>query len=46
VHPFFIGPGDVGDLLYRPGSTGMFKHADTTTLESGIVILTYRLPAA
>ncbi|HVX30317.1 MAG TPA: dihydrofolate reductase family protein [Nitrolancea sp.] len=46
VHPFFIGPGDVGDLLYRPGSTGTFKHADTTTLESGIVILTYRLPAA
>jgi dihydrofolate reductase len=42
VHPFFVGTGSAGDLLYRAGSAGLFAHADTTTLDSGIVILTYR----
>jgi dihydrofolate reductase len=34
------------DLLYRPGSTGMFEFADSTTLDSGIVILAYRAKVA
>jgi dihydrofolate reductase len=44
VHPFFVGTGNGngGGLLYQAGSTGTFTHADTTTLDSGIVILTYR----
>jgi dihydrofolate reductase len=42
VHPFFIGSGTADDLLYRPGSAGQFTLADTTALDSGIVILTYR----
>jgi dihydrofolate reductase len=43
VHPFFVGSGTADDLLYRPGSAGQFTLADSTTLDSGIVILTYRL---
>jgi riboflavin biosynthesis pyrimidine reductase len=42
VHPFFVGSGTADDLLYRPGSTGRFDLADSTTLDSGIVILSYR----
>ena len=42
VHPFFVGTGSPADLLYRPGSSGSFDLADATTLDSGIVILTYR----
>jgi hypothetical protein len=34
-----------GDLLYRAGSFGSFELADSTSLDSGIVILTYRSPA-
>jgi dihydrofolate reductase len=42
VHPFFVGSGTVGGLLYRTGSSGTFALADAITLDSGIVILTYR----
>ncbi|GAB3406806.1 dihydrofolate reductase family protein [Flindersiella endophytica] len=42
VHPFFVGTGTAGDLLYRTGSAGTFDLADSTSLDSGIVILTYR----
>jgi dihydrofolate reductase len=42
VHPFFVGSGTADDLLYRAGSTGRFALADSTTLASGIVILSYR----
>jgi dihydrofolate reductase len=42
VHPFFVGTGSADDLLYRTGSSGTFELADTLTLDSGIVILTYR----
>jgi hypothetical protein len=41
VHPF-VGSGTADDLLYRTGSTGRFALVDATTLDSGIVILTYR----
>ncbi len=42
VHPFFLGTGTAGDLLYRNGSSGSFELADSTTLPGGIVILSYR----
>lgn len=40
VHPFLLGSGTPDDLLYRPGLSGSFTLADSTTLPSGIVILT------
>jgi len=43
VHPFFVGTGTSDELLYRPGSTGRFTLTDATTLDDGVVILTYRL---
>jgi dihydrofolate reductase len=42
VHPFFVGTGTASDLLYRAGSSGSFDLADSTSLDSGIVILTYK----
>ncbi len=45
VHPFFVGSGTAGDLLYRSGSSGGFELADSLTLDSGIVILSYRARA-
>jgi dihydrofolate reductase len=42
VHPFFVGTGTADDVIYRPGLSGMFDLADTTVLDSGIVILTYQ----
>jgi dihydrofolate reductase len=44
VHPFFLGAGTTS-LLYRAGSSGNFELADSTTLKSGIVILSYRVAA-
>lgn len=40
VHPFLLGTGTSEDLLYRPGSSGAFTLTGSTTLQSGIVILT------
>ncbi len=40
VHPFFVGTAK--DQLHRPGSSGTFELADSTTLDNGIVILSYR----
>jgi dihydrofolate reductase len=45
VHPVFVGTGTASDLLYRAGSSGSFELADSTSLGSGVVILTYRSPA-
>lgn len=42
VHPFFVGTGSPSDLLYRPGSSSTFHLADVTTVDCGIVILTYQ----
>ena len=42
VHPFFVGTGSADDGLYRAGSTGRFDLVDSTALDSGIVILSYR----
>lgn len=40
VHPFLLGTGTPDDLIYRPGTSGSFTLADSTTLPSGVVILT------
>jgi dihydrofolate reductase len=45
VHPFFVGTGTTSDLLYRSGSSGTFDLADSTNLDNGVVILTYRSSA-
>ena len=45
VHPFFLGTGTAGDLVHRTGSSGSFELAESTALESGIVILSYRAAA-
>lgn len=42
IHPYFVGTGTAGDLLYRTGSSGTFEFVDSNTLDNGIVILTYR----
>lgn len=45
VHPFFVGTGTADDLIFRPGTSGSFELADSTRLDNGIVILTYRCSA-
>lgn len=41
IHPLVVGPGDVGDLLYRPGTGARFDLVDTRVLGNGIVVATY-----
>ena len=41
VHPFFVGHGGPGDLLYRDTRLTHFDLVDTKPLKNGIVILTY-----
>ena len=45
LHPVFVGTGTANDLLYRAGSSGSFELADSTSLDSGVMILTYRSAA-
>jgi dihydrofolate reductase len=45
LHPFFVGNGTTNDLLYQAGSSGQFELVSSMVLDSGIVILTYRVPA-
>jgi hypothetical protein len=42
VHPFMEGSGSPSDLLFRPERAGDSEPADSETLHSGIVLLTYR----
>ena len=42
VHPQMVGPGDVSDLLYRPGTTATFDLMDSRVLSNGIILATYR----
>jgi dihydrofolate reductase len=42
THPFFVGHGGAEALVYSEGSKARLKLAESVTLESGIVILTYR----
>ncbi|HEX6444206.1 MAG TPA: dihydrofolate reductase family protein [Streptosporangiales bacterium] len=41
VHPFFVGSGGPGHLLYRDGPQAVFGFAGAQPLTSGIVVLTY-----
>ncbi len=46
VHPLFVGRATSSDLLFRPAATAQLELADTLTLNTGIVILTYRVPSS
>jgi dihydrofolate reductase len=41
IHPQLVGPSDVGDLLYRPGTAATFDVVDVRVLSNGIVLATY-----
>ena len=42
IHPQLVGPGDAGDLLYRPGTTATFELIDSRVLSNGIILATYQ----
>jgi dihydrofolate reductase len=42
-HPLFVGRGTTDDLLFPRAPTTQFELADSTILENGMAILTYRL---
>ncbi len=44
VHPLFVGRAAPTDLLFRPTATAQFDLAGALTLNTGIVVLTYRVP--
>jgi len=41
IYPQFVGPSDVSDLLYRPGTEATFDLVDSRVLSNGIVLATY-----
>ncbi len=41
VHPVLAGVGDIGDLLFNPGTSATLTLSDVRRLESGVVILSY-----
>jgi dihydrofolate reductase len=45
VHPLFVGRATPASLLFRPSTTAQLQLAGTLALNTGIVILTYRLPS-
>jgi dihydrofolate reductase len=42
VHPLIVGSAEPDELLYRTTPSALFDLVDTTVLENGIVILSYR----
>jgi len=46
VHPLFVGQATHADLLFRPSATASLELAGTLALNTGIVILTYRIPSS
>jgi dihydrofolate reductase len=42
VHPLFVGNAEPSELLYRPTPSVHFDLIDTTSLENGVVILSFR----
>ena len=46
VHPLFVGKAAPADLLFRPSAAARFELTRTLALNTGIVILTYRIPAS
>jgi hypothetical protein len=45
VHPLFAGRASTKDLMFRPAAAAQLELADTLVLNTGTVILTYRVPA-
>ena len=45
VHPLFVGQAAATDLLFRPSGPAVFELTGTLALNTGTVILTYRIPA-
>ena len=46
VHPLFVGRAKTDDLMFRPTATAQMELVSTLALNTGIVILTYRVPAS
>ena len=46
VHPLFYGRATADSLLFRPAATAQLELADTLALNTGTVILTYRIPSS
>jgi dihydrofolate reductase len=46
VHPLFVGQATTEDLLFRPAAVAQLELAGTLTLNTGIVVLTYCIPAS
>jgi dihydrofolate reductase len=44
VYPLFVGRATTDDLMFRPTATAQLELAETLALNTGIVILTYRVP--
>lgn len=42
VYPLFVGNGEPGDLLFRSSRSARFDLVDTTRLDNGVAILSYR----
>jgi dihydrofolate reductase len=42
VYPLFVGKAEPSELIYRHGPGAFFELVDTTSLQNGIVILSYR----
>jgi len=42
VYPLFVGKAEPSELIYRHGPGAFFDLVDTTSLQNGIVILSYR----
>ena len=45
VHPLFVGQATPADLLFRPSATTQLELTGALPLNTGIVILTYCVPA-
>jgi dihydrofolate reductase len=45
VHPLFSGRASTEDLMFRPAAAAQLELTDTLALNTGTVILTYRVPA-
>ena len=44
VHPLFVGRATADDLIFRPAATAQLELDNTLALNTGTVILTYRVP--
>jgi dihydrofolate reductase len=44
VHPLFFGRATADSLLFRPAATAQLELAGTLALNTGTVVLTYRVP--